>query len=64
MTAKVIHKKVELDIREGTTMRTTLEMLGIQPEAIIPTINGELVDDGEIINDGGNIRLVSVISGG
>lgn len=64
MAAKVIYKKNEYEIREGITIRTALEKLGIQPEAVVPTKNGELINEDETIIDGDVIRLVAVISGG
>jgi sulfur carrier protein ThiS len=38
--------------------------LGIQPEAVIPTKNGQLVTDDELIEEGDVIKLIAVISGG
>ena len=64
MTAKVIYKKRDYTIRHGMTIRSAMLQLNIQPEAVIPTKNGELVTDDEIIEEGDVIRLVAVISGG
>jgi sulfur carrier protein ThiS len=46
------------------TIRSALLKLDIQPEAVLPTREGELVSEEEIIQDGDVIKLVSVISGG
>ena len=46
------------------TIRSALLKLDIQPESVLPTREGELISEEEIINDGDVIKLVSVISGG
>ena len=46
------------------TIRKAMEILNIQPESVIPVQNGELVTDDLIINEGDEIKLVVVISGG
>ena len=64
MSAKLILRKKVYDIRHGMTIRSALFKLDIQPEAVLPTREGELVSEEELINDGDVIKLVSVISGG
>ena len=64
MPAKLILRKKIYDIRHGMTIRSALLKLGIQPEAVLPTREGELVSEEEIIQEGDVIKLVSVISGG
>jgi sulfur carrier protein ThiS len=64
MPAKLILRKKEYEVRHGTTIRSALLKLDIQPEAVLPTRKGELVSEEEIIQDGDVIKLVSVISGG
>jgi sulfur carrier protein ThiS len=64
MPAKMILRKKEYEIRHGMTIRAALLHLDIQPEAVLPTRDGELVSEEEIIKDGDLIKLVSVISGG
>jgi sulfur carrier protein ThiS len=46
------------------TIRSALEKLDISPQAVIPTRNGELLTDDELIQEDDRIRLVAVISGG
>ena len=64
MTAKLILRKKEYAIRHGSTIRAALLKLGIQPEAVLPTREGELVSEEDILKNGDVIQLVSVISGG
>jgi len=46
------------------TLLSALEKCGILSESVIATRNGELILDDEILQDGDEIKLVSVISGG
>lgn len=64
MPAKLILRKKEYETRYGMTIRSALLNLDIQPEAILPTREGELVSEEEIIQDGDVIKLVSVVSRG
>jgi sulfur carrier protein ThiS len=64
MPAKLILRKKEYQVRHGMTIRSALLKLDIQPEAVLPTREGELVSEEEIIQDGDVIKLVAVISGG
>ena len=64
MPAKLILRKKEYPIWHGMTIRSAILKLDIQPEAVLPTREGELVSEEEIIQDGDVIKLVSVISGG
>jgi sulfur carrier protein ThiS len=54
----------EYEVRAGMTVRDALVQIGIEPESVIPTRQGELITDDEILVDGERIRLVAVISGG
>jgi sulfur carrier protein ThiS len=54
----------EFKVRSGMTIRSALLRLNIQPEAVLPTRGGELLTDDEILQEGDEIRLIAVISGG
>ena len=64
MPAKLILRKKEYQVRHGLTIRSALLKFDIQPESVLPTRDGELVSEEEIIQDGDEIKLVAVISGG
>jgi thiamine biosynthesis protein ThiS len=64
MTAKISIKNKEYDTKHGMTVRKALEKLGIEPDSVLTTRNGELITDDEIIKENDVIKLVSVISGG
>lgn len=64
MTAKVILRNQEYEIKHGMTIRKALQKLNIEPDSVLATRNGELITDDEIVKDNDVIKLVSVISGG
>lgn len=64
MPTRLTLRDQEYEVRSGMTIRDALLKIGIQPETVIPTRNGELVTDDELLEEGEHIRLVAVISGG
>ncbi len=64
MTARLHLRDQEFKVRSGMTIRSALLRLNIQPEAVLPTRDGELLTDDELLLDGDEIRLIAVISGG
>jgi sulfur carrier protein ThiS len=64
MTAKLILRNQEFDIKHGSTVRKTLQKLDIEPDSVLATRNGELITDDEIVKENDVIKLVPVISGG
>jgi sulfur carrier protein len=64
MTAKMILRKHEYEIKHGMTIRKALQNLGLEPDSVIAARDGELLTDDEIIKENDVINLVPVISGG
>jgi sulfur carrier protein len=64
MVAKLRLRGEEYEVKPGTTVRKAMLQHDIQPEAVIPTRDGELITEDEIMREGELIRLVAVISGG
>ena len=64
MTAKLILRGKEYDVKSGTTVRHALEKVGVNSETVLATRDGELITDDEIVREGDVIKLVAVISGG
>jgi sulfur carrier protein ThiS len=64
LTATMRLRDKEYEVRPGMTVRDAMLQVGIEPESVIPTRQGELITDDEILKDGERIRLVAVISGG
>ena len=64
MSATLKLRTDEYEIQSGMTVLDAMLDHGIEPEIVIPTRDGELIGDDEIIRDGETVRLVPVISGG
>ena len=64
MSAKIVLQKKEFIVRHGMTIRSAMLKLELQPESILPTRNGELISEEDIIQEGDEIILILVISGG
>jgi sulfur carrier protein ThiS len=64
MTARLILRDKEYEVKAGMTLLSSLEKAGILPESVIATRDGELILDDEILKNGEVIKLISVISGG
>ena len=64
MTVRFTLRDQEYQVRAGMTVRHALMKLDIQPDSVLPTIDGELITDDEIIQDDQHIHLIAVISGG
>jgi len=64
MSAIIVLRDQEFEIRSGMTIRSALLKLEIQPEGVIATREGDLLTDDELIEVGDTIKLVAVISGG
>jgi len=64
MTVKIQLREVEYEVRAGMTLLSALKKIEVQPESVIAVRNGELLTEDEILQEGDQIKLVAVISGG
>ena len=64
MSAILKFRKQEIEIRSGITVRDAMLKLNFEPDAVIPTRDGELIPYDDLIGEGETIRLVTVTSGG
>lgn len=61
----IIKKRAqEFSIKPGVTLLNALSQLGILPEMVLATRNGEMITEDEVLKDGDTIILIEVISGG
>jgi sulfur carrier protein ThiS len=61
---KIILRNKEYELSPGRTLFSALEKIGILPESVIATSQGETITEDEILKEGDVIKLVAVISGG
>ncbi len=64
MSAKLILRGKEYEVKPGMTLRDCLKKIDVLPETVLATRAGVMITDDEIIQDGEVVKLVSVISGG
>lgn len=61
---KLVLRDKEYKVNEGMNLLSALKKCNIVPESVIATLNGEMILDDEILNDGDVVKLIAVISGG
>ncbi|MEW6241113.1 MAG: MoaD/ThiS family protein [Chloroflexota bacterium] len=64
MTVKLILRDRQFEVRPGMTLLSSLQKIEVLPESIIATRGGEMILEDEILNDGDEVKLIAVISGG
>ncbi|MEW5871133.1 MAG: MoaD/ThiS family protein [Chloroflexota bacterium] len=64
MSVKLILRNQEFEVKPGMTLRHCLLKIGVQPEAVLATLDGQMITEDVILKDGQVVKLISVISGG
>lgn len=64
MTVKLILRDKQFEVRPGMTLLSSLQKIEVLPESVIATRGGEMILEDEILNDGDEVKLIAVISGG
>ncbi len=64
MTAKLVLRDKEYEVKPGMTLLDALKKSNIVPESVIATCNGEMITDDEVLRNGDVVKLIAVISGG
>ena len=64
MPAEITLRDQTHTVASGSTLRHALDKIGVNPDMVLPTRDGELLTDDELVRDGDRIRLIAVISGG
>jgi len=61
---KVIFRNVEWQIPGNITIRELITQLGLNPQSVLAVRDGKLVNNETRLGDQGEVKLISVISGG
>ncbi|MBI1800253.1 MAG: MoaD/ThiS family protein [Chloroflexi bacterium] len=61
---KLIFRNKTWEVRPGMTIEAALRKLGIDPEAVLPTIKDTLITADYVLQDEDAVKLVAVVSGG
>jgi len=64
MTVTLHSRDKEYQVKAGMTLRDSLLKIDILPETVLAVRDGELITEDEILQDGEQVRLISVVSGG
>ena len=64
MSVRLIFRNQEYEMRPGIGLREALQKLDIPSESVLATLDGEMITDDEILQEGQVIKLIAVISGG
>jgi sulfur carrier protein ThiS len=61
---KLTFRGEEHEVAAGMTLRQAVEKLDLNPHMVLGVCKGKLITDDTVLNDGDEIKLVAVISGG
>ncbi len=61
---KLVYRGKEYLVPAGMTLRDALKKIGVSPEAVLGVLDGQLMTDDAILQEGATVKLVAVISGG
>ena len=61
---KIIYRTKQWDLSGGMTVRDAILKCGLNPEQVLAVRNGKLINEATILQDGEEIKLIAVISGG
>ncbi|MHB8776250.1 MAG: MoaD/ThiS family protein [Anaerolineales bacterium] len=64
MSAKLILRDKEFEVKAGMTLLDALKKCNIVPESVIAMRDGEMITDDEVLRNGDEVKLIAVISGG
>jgi len=61
---KVAYRDKKWEVPGHITVRDLIVKVGLNPETILAVKSGKLINDGTLLGDEDDIKLIAVISGG
>ena len=61
---KVNYRDKTWEVKPGSTVRHIILQAGLNPESILAVRNGKLINEETLTQEGDEIKLVAVVSGG
>jgi len=61
---KLQYREKVWELKGGLTARAAIEKVGLDPEAVLVVRNDKLITDDIVLEEGDEVRLIAVISGG
>jgi sulfur carrier protein ThiS len=62
--ARLIYRKQEWQIQGGITLRQAMAQAGLDAQNLLGLRGGKLIPDDTLLNDGDEITLVAIVTGG
>lgn len=61
---KIVYRNKTWDLKGNIVARDAIKKIGLEPEAVLVVVNGELMTDDVVLGEADDVKLVAVISGG
>lgn len=61
---KITYRDKEWELNGGITVREAIRKVGLDPESVLATRDGKLINETTTIKEDDRIKLIGVISGG
>ena len=61
---EIKYREKKWDMKSGMTARDALKKIGLDPESVLITINGQVVTDDVVLKETDQVKLIAVVSGG
>jgi sulfur carrier protein ThiS len=61
---KLVYRDKQWQLASGMTVRDAILKCGLNPEQVLAVRGGQLINEATLLQDGDEIKLVAVISGG
>ncbi|WP_322800774.1 MoaD/ThiS family protein [Thermoflexus sp.] len=61
---RLIYRNQVFEVPAGLTVREAMKQVGLNPEITLAVREGKLLHENTVLQDGDEIKLIAVISGG
>ncbi|WP_376791443.1 MoaD/ThiS family protein [Thermoflexus sp.] len=61
---RLIYRNQVFEVPAGMTVREAMKQVGLSPEITLAVRDGKLLHENTILQDGDEVKLIAVISGG
>jgi sulfur carrier protein ThiS len=61
---KITYRTKQWELSSGMTVRDAILKCGLNPEQVLAVRSGKLINEATLLQDGEEIKLIAVISGG
>ncbi len=61
---EITFREKKWELKGNITARDAIKKIGLEPEAVLVVVNGELKTDDALLKEEDQVKLIAVISGG